>query len=518
MKQIARSLKNHVLTWLVVVTTTSILCAQWPCTLLLWADEPVTTVQQGKSIGDTTDESSGELNRWLQELSPVARRGYDHLVESPYLPSDFDSEVAYRLAKASWKQAQRANDTTKSKALPVNEPTTTELAQAFWDRFGLTARPALADSNLTPGTSKESTQLPPPLQYVINQDGSYSMNCFACHGGKVNGTTYPGAPNNRYALQTLTEEVRLLKVQLGKQLTHMDLGSAFLPLGTTRGSSNAVMFGVALMHFRDADLNVVQWRPAPKLVNHDMDPPPWWHFKKKDHLYIDGFAEKGHRGLMQFMLVRENGPDKFRGWEEDFREVYEFISSVPSPKYPGSIDDALAARGQQLFVEHCSSCHGTYGAGGMYPEQVIPLEEIGTDPVRYQALSADHRKAYGESWFALHGRQDTIAEPGGYVAPPLDGVWATAPYFHNGSVPTLWHVLNPDKRPTVWKRSTEATDFEKIGITIDETSEVPTNLTAEQRREYFDTRAFGKSATGHDFPKRLTESQRTAVLEYLKTL
>lgn len=463
-----------------------------------------------------TAATRGEANRWLSELSPAARRGYDHLVGSAYLPSDFDSDVAYRLAKASWKMAQRKAKTSDSvSADKLTEPTNTQLAEVFWDRFGLTARPAIQADGVV---ENNPNQLPPPLQYVVNEDGSYVMNCFACHGGKVNGATYPGAPNNRYALQTLTEEVRLLKIQLGKPLTHMDLGSAFLPLGTTRGSSNAVMFGVALMHFRDADLNVIQWRPAPKLVNHDMDPPPWWHFKKKHHLYIDGFAEKGHRGLMQFMLVRQNGPEKFRAWEDDFRDVFEFISSVPSPKYSGPIDSGLAREGEKIFVDQCSSCHGTYGAGGKYPEQIIPLDEIGTDPVRYQSLSAEHRQAYGESWFALNGKQNTLAEPGGYVAPLLDGVWASAPYFHNGSVPTLWHLLNPDKRPVVWKRATEETDFTKVGLTVEELNEVPEKLTTEQRREYFDTRAFGKSAAGHNFPEKLTPAQRDAVLEYLKTL
>jgi mono/diheme cytochrome c family protein len=501
MKLIVRSLKSHVFTWCIVVTATSLLCGQ----------EPIPPTPHG--------QAKGEWNDWLKELSPTARRGYEHLIKSPYLPSDFDSDVAYRLAKASWKLAQRNTNTTSTSLLEKeSEPTNAQLAEALWDRFGLTSRPELSSAPNESSLDSKPNQLPPPLQYVVNEDGSYVMNCFACHGGKVNGVTYPGAPNNRYALQTLTEEARLLKLQLGKQLTHMDLGSAFLPLGTTRGSSNAVMFGVALMHFRDADLNVIQWRPAPKLVNHDMDPPPWWHFKKKHHLYIDGFAEKGHRGLMQFMLVRQNGPEKFREWEDDFREVFEFISSIPSPKYPGPINPELAEQGKTIFVEHCSNCHGTYGAGGTYPEQLIALEEIGTDPVRYQSLSAEHRKAYGESWFALNGQQETIAEPGGYVAPPLDGVWASAPYFHNGSVPTLWHVMNPEKRPALWKRTIEATDFEKVGLTVDELSELPNKLTTEQRREYFDTRGFGKSAVGHDFPKRLTDAQRTAVLEYLKTL
>ena len=34
------------------------------------------------------------------------------------------------------------------------------------------------------------------------------MNCFSCHGGSVYGVPTPGAPNNRFALQTLTEETR----------------------------------------------------------------------------------------------------------------------------------------------------------------------------------------------------------------------------------------------------------------------------------------------------------------------
>ena len=77
------------------------------------------------------------------------------------------------------------------------------------------------------------------------------------------------------------------------------------------------LFGVLLMAYRDADLTVHKSRPPPKMVHHDMDAPPWWHFKRKKMIYIDGFAEKGHRGLMQFMLVPQNGPEKFREWEAD---------------------------------------------------------------------------------------------------------------------------------------------------------------------------------------------------------
>ena len=73
------------------------------------------------------------------------------------------------------------------------------------------------------------------------------MNCFACHGGKILGKTHPGLPNSHYALATLTADVRKLKLMISKPLSRMDVGSMFVPLGTNNGTTNAVMFGVALM-------------------------------------------------------------------------------------------------------------------------------------------------------------------------------------------------------------------------------------------------------------------------------
>ena len=69
------------------------------------------------------------------------------------------------------------------------------------------------------------------------------------------------------------------------------MASAVFPLGTTNGTTNAVMFGMVLMANRDAQLNVVPGLP-PKMTHHDHDAPAWWNFKKKTHLYSDGFAAK----------------------------------------------------------------------------------------------------------------------------------------------------------------------------------------------------------------------------------
>jgi mono/diheme cytochrome c family protein len=459
--------------------------------------EPTPVVSSATKKISSQDEDSRKiqvsLERHVQamfrEMTPQARRGYEFLTEKVYLPADFNEQVLERLDELGLD-------------VPFSDTKNVSKRLATWRAFGIAPR------------HDDPTK---PLQYVATKDGQFVMNCFACHGGNTYGTTFPGAPNTTYALESLTESVRRVKLKEKIPLTHMDVGSVFMPLGTTVGASNAVMFGVALMNFRDKDLNVVNRTPA-SMTHHDMDAPPWWHFSRKTHIYADGFAEKGHKGLMQFMLVRQNGPERFREWASDFKDVYEFLSSVKPPRYPLAVDQALAKQGEAIFAENCASCHGTYGADPYYPEINVAIDEIGTDRLRWESLTPKHRKHYGDSWFADYGRQANIANPEGYTPPPLDGIWATAPYFHNGSVPTLWHLLHPEERPKVWRRVAEGLDTTRIGFQIEEFDNVPESRNGFERRWYFDTRANGKSAAGHNYPSRLNEQEKQALIEYLKTL
>lgn len=425
---------------------------------------------------------------------PAEQRGYWLLVNKAYVTPDFDQQTF----DSTWKFWPEPLKSRAEKASPD------ERRKMAFSRYGLTPRPDDPDK---------------PLQYVVDESGVWTMNCFACHGGKVAEQHWPGLPNSLYALQTLTEETRAAKVALGKPLGRMDFGSVFVPLGATNGTTNAVNFGVALMGFRDADLNFHADRIPPKMTHHDMDAPPWWHFKRKRMLYIDGFAEKGHRALSQFAMVRSNGPEKFRAWEAEFRDIYAYITSIEPPKYPYPIDGDLAQRGRVAFEKHCAECHGTYGSNGSYPEKLVPIDEVQTDRVRLGALSPAHRDSYGKSWFAHYGEKKYLRDPGGYVAPPLDGIWASAPYFHNGSVPTLWHVLHPDRRPVVWKRTEDGYDVARVGLEVETFDELPADAASGwQRRAHYDTRGFGKSAAGHDFPDALSAEEKQAVLEYLKSL
>jgi mono/diheme cytochrome c family protein len=425
-------------------------------------------------------------------------RGLELLLTKPYLPPDFDQEVFDDLWTV-WEEP------LKSRA---EQASVEERRRMAMERYGLVPHP---------GDPSRS------MQYVVDGEGRWVMSCLACHQGQVRGEAIPGVPNSTYALETLTADVRQVKIQQQKAFSHMDVGSLLLPLGTTNGTTNAVIFGIALMRHRDPDLTIVQRPPRFDLPHHDLDAPAWWHYRRRKTLYADGFAAKGHRVLMQFLLVKENGPEKFHEWEDDFRAIEGWIASLEPPAWKGPIDRSLADRGAAVFAEHCASCHGTYGSGGEYPDRVIPIEEVGTDRVRLDSLTAKERGELNASWFghfgadaeAIRGRED----PAGYVAPPLHGVWASGPYFHNGSVPTLWHVLHPAERPVVWRRTPTGYDDARVGLEVEELAELPPGrLLPAARRTYFDTRQPGKSAAGHDFPDVLTEDEKAAVLEYLKTL
>lgn len=425
-----------------------------------------------------------------------AEKGWQLLRSKPYLPADFSQRVIDEIWKV-WPGPERSR---AAKASPA------ERRRMIFSRYGLMEPPGGS------GTG-------PALGYVDDGQGGWAMTCLACHAGKVAGRVIPGLPNSHFALHSLVEDVRLTKLRLFERPAHLDLVSLRVPLGTTHGTTNSVMFGVILGQRRDLDMHVVPTRQAPRAIHHDMDAPPFWNVKQKRSLYADGFAPKNHRVLMQFVLLPTNDADTLTKWEDDYRAILAWIESLKPPAYPFDVDQTLAREGQKVFHGHCSRCHGTYGPDGKYEQVTVPLEDIGTDPVRLQALTRGHREWLRDGWMSRYGKDAVDVDPGGYVAPPLNGIWATAPYFHNGSVPTLWHVLHPAERPMVWKRSEDGFDRERIGLDHQTFEDVPVSAEIPyQRRQYFDTRRPGKSASGHPFPDRLDASQKRAVLEYLKTL
>ena len=428
---------------------------------------------------------------------PDAARGYRHLVETAYIPAAFD-DTTFDALWTTWPaplrdEASRA-DAAARRALTFR-------------RYGFTPRPD--------DPSK-------PLQYVVDARGAWSISCFACHAGAVAGRVLPGLPNAHFAFQDLMDDVA--KVARTRPEPQHAMAAAMwrrIPLGETHGTTNAVVFSLALGVFRDEDLRLVLPKERPVFVHHDLDAPPWWNVRKRPRLYVDGVTAKSHRSLMQFLLVPQNGRERLLGWEDDFRDVLAYVESVPVPRWPFDAPDAaLVARGRAVHAASCAKCHGTPGEGGPYPSVRVPRLEIGTDPLRLTAIPRAERERFARSWFTGYDPSQVDVGADGYVAPPLDGVWASAPYFHNGSVPTLWHVLHPEARPAAWRRKgPDAYDRVRGGLEVEVAPAVPPGLETDwDRRAWFDTTRPGKSAAGHAFPSALSEADRRALLEFLKTL
>src|SRR4051812_24945373 len=276
---------------------------------------------------------------------------------------------------------------------------------------------------------------------------------------------------------------------------------------------------------------------------------------------------------------------------------------------------------QQPGNGSCASCHGVYSPRYAHDPKflpdprlqgveanITPIETIGTDPARTRLVNEQFKRAWDTSWWGYddlnpqwtrdgQGRPGTTFErfindygasntrlegpnrwsntPLGYEAPPLYGVWASAPYFHNGSVPTVRDVLQPAKRPALWLRpmtkpaksgivqgldsSFAGYDFANLGYKYSEVScdaqgaatplvpcspkgsplsvvegelsnvlgpdmfvanQVPPPMSDEdrQRRMIYNSHEYSMGNQGHEFTRALDDHEVDAILEYLKTL
>jgi mono/diheme cytochrome c family protein len=201
--------------------------------------------------------------------------------------------------------------------------------------------------------------------------------------------------------------------------------------------------------------------------------------------------------------------------DSHFNDVLAYINSIEAPLFPKTIDAALAGQGKQIFKASCAKCHGTYGSNGHYPNLLIPQSVIQTDSALYTANYSAPQFVdwFNKSWFTTGKYPAKLVPYRGYLAQPLDGVWATAPYLHNGSVPDLEGVLNSKKRPTYWQRNFSNPVYNYT---------IPGWYVQVKERaggsDVYNTTLPGYGNGGHYFGDNLTDAERTAVIEYLKTL
>ncbi len=264
----------------------------------------------------------------------------------------------------------------------------------------------------------------------------------------------------------------------------------------------------------------------------------------------------------------------------DLHLIEETLQRLSPPAWPedllGAVDKPLAAQGRTLFAEICAGCHvpRTTQGDGRYVQhlKMLPVDYIGTDPVAANNI-ADHRfdltalqwkqaelekldvepkpdepldlskmsvakgLAYVTAYVQGRAYQDANVTPAerpemdgfglpigvrelrSYKARPLAGVWATPPFLHNGSVPSIYQLLSPqDERATTFYKGTFEYDPGHLGYRTE----------AFANGFLFDTRITGNHNSGHEFRagklgngvigRGLQPQERWALLEYLKVL
>lgn len=246
------------------------------------------------------------------------------------------------------------------------------------------------------------------------------------------------------------------------------------------------------------------------------DTPPWWLLKKKHAMFYNGFGRGDFgRFLMASNLLTVNDTSESREVDSHMPDVLAYIYSLKPPKYPYHIDTALAVEGESVFNDKCAKCHGTYGDGDTYPNLLIPESIIQTDSFLYKANYSNPQFVdwFNRSWFTMGDHPARLEPYNGYIAPPLDGIWITAPYLHNGSVPNLEALLNSSLRPRYWSRDFQKPQFDSLQVGWQYAAH-----DSADSREVYNTTLPGYGNYGHYFGDRLSEKDRKAVIEYLKTL
>jgi cytochrome c553 len=356
--------------------------------------------------------------------------------------------------------------------------------------------------------------------------------CLQCHAQVFDGKLYVGLGNTFQDFSNISEANNIVSNLGASLMKTFDAKkyAAALPIFNAfdavlaymqtevRGVNSADKLATLLVAHRDPQ--TLEWKNKPILdIPSEVIPtdvPAWWLLKKKNGMFYNGFG-RGDFGkfLMLSNILTVKDSSEAREVNSHFGDVLAYIKSINPPKYPKAINTAMADDGKVVFANNCSKCHGKYGNNESYPNLLIPESIIKTDSLLYASNQQNPQFIawFNKSWFSQGENPASMVPFNGYIAPPLDGIWITAPYLHNGSVPNLHALLNSKERPTYWKRNFKKPeyDYEKIGWVYE-------NVKKPKRRVVYNTTLPGYSNEGHLFGDKLTETERMAVIEYLKTL
>ena len=258
------------------------------------------------------------------------------------------------------------------------------------------------------------------------------------------------------------------------------------------------------------------------------------------------------------------GSDESLGYKStvdipNLKQIEKWLYQLQSPQWPenilGKLDQSKVAAGEKIYSENCLRCHQLVDRNNLDSKlkaTLVDVNEIGTDPkmvdnfinAKVKSGEWEGKKvlwlagetiekedqsiklvAHAAAGAALHHPLQTLdaiiedyhsvykaainPSPNYYKARSLTGIWAAAPYLHNGSVLTLEELLSPvSERRKSFYVGDRNLDIERVGLISSE----------GENRSLFDTTLIGNSNSGHLYGTKLSKSEKHSLLEYLKSL
>jgi hypothetical protein len=371
----------------------------------------------------------------------------------------------------------------------------------------------------------------------------WTVNCLVCHTAEIDGVAYLGAGTKTFDDRWLGEALKTLT---------SDRWRSVLPGDSTDRALAADANRILTSHHHDKIDSLTRARSTAFAASHvelymrpngampavgdvgrgDTKTPPLWHTAAKmssGRWYADGSFHGRVPLMASSMELEKDRPfdalveSVIPTIKEEFESV---IRHLRPPPYPYEVDATLAARGKELFYSQevgCARCHGVYDGRGNVDWPGVH-KDVGTDRARIDVVSDKFIDAFRQSPLAAEG---ALVKSHGYAATPLTGVWANYPYLHNGSVPTLYHLLGPvSERPAMFHvMAAGRFDRSRVGqvLSVDPAHGRLDDAVLVRRfgddRDWFNAARPGSGNGGHDVWSRIrTDDNRRALIEYLKTL
>lgn len=376
------------------------------------------------------------------------------------------------------------------------------------------------------------------------------LGCTACHAGRAAGVLIPGLGNKTidpykigkdlYPIQKFWGNLNLHKINSNPDFKYIHEKALNFSkvIGDERISNltRGLVPDSVIKTFFYRDQNV---KYGAEIERTQVKVPFLWGFSNKRQVgvFADGSlnSENYAWAFGAELMASDSGEHLRASMPKLVHFVDNVIGNLLPPKYPFEIDNELAKRGQAIAENTCFRCHGNHNRDAegypIYePPKLIAHEKVMTDPQRLD---------YGNSEWVDLAETGSVSDliifnrelfNYGYFAPKLWGIWSRFPYLHNGSVPTIYHLLlPPEARPEIFSMTDAGEayrfDKEKVGLTTN--SNTNSNLYKRRlmsakrgNRDIYYIKRQEHSNQGHyfKFMADFTEQDRLSVIEFLKTL